>query len=188
MLVHKFFFNFSIQQLTAQRVKFQHKICFKTDRSHLRLKTTPTLALTNRFFRDGKALRLYKNCNKFYLENVLINIGKLSQNNEFKNLFFLYQSFTDFNRVLFWRIMSINTLFNFKKLKNAKLLYYLRPERRMVIVLFWLKYIVKLKKLNFKNNTPSLFNPLINFICSNKEQNEAHLLKLKIYKLRVLRG
>jgi hypothetical protein len=101
MLVHKFFFNFSIQQLTAQRLKFQHKICFKTDRSHLRLKTTPTLALTNRFFRDGKALRLYKNCNKFYLENVLINIGKLSQNNEFKNLFFLYQSFTDFNRVLF---------------------------------------------------------------------------------------
>lgn len=188
MFVHKSLFTFSIQQLTSQRVKFQHKICFKLDRQSLRLKTTPTLALTTRFFRDGKLLRLYKNCNKFFLENILVNIPKLSQNNEFKNLFYLYQSFTDFNRVLFWRIMSINSLFNFKKLKNRKLLYYLRPERRMVVVLFWLKYIVKLKKKNFKNNTPNLFNPLINFICSNREQNEAHHLKLKIYKLRVMRG
>ena len=188
MLVHKYIYKFSIQQLINQRVKFQHKICYKVNSLNLKLKSTPTQSLTNRFFRDGKFLKLYKNCNNFYFKNIITNVINLPQNNEFKNLFYLYQSFTDFNRVLFWRIMSINTLFNIKKLKKRKLLYYLRTERRAVVVLNWLKYIVKLKKLNFKNNNANLFNPLINFLCSNKEQNEAHHLKLKIYKIRILRG
>ena len=188
MLVHNYIYNFSIQQLLNQRVKFQHKICYKTNLLQLRLKSTPTQALTNRLFRDGKFLKLYKNCNNFYLKNVLTSISNLPQNNEFKNLYNLYQSFTDFNRVLFWRIMSVNSLFNIKKLKNRKLLYYLKAERRAVVVLSWLKYMVKLKKLNFKNNNINLFNPIVNFICSNKPQSEAHHLKLKIYKIRILRG
>ena len=71
MLVHKIVMHFSIQQLTAQRLKFQHKICFKDDNQHLRGKSTPTLAITGRLFRDGKQLRLYKNCNKFDLDEIL---------------------------------------------------------------------------------------------------------------------
>ena len=188
MLVHKIVMHFSIQQLTAQRLKFQHKICFKDDNQHLRGKSTPTLAITGRLFRDGKQLRLYKNCNKFFIQSIFKNISNLSPNNEFKNLFYQYQSFTDFNRVLFWRINAINALFNIKKLKNRKLLYYLRPERRVVVVMFWLKYIIKLKKLNYNNNSINLFKPMINFICANKSFNEAYHLKLKIYKLRVMRG
>ena len=158
------------------------------DLSDLRGKSTPTIALVSRLFRDGKSLQLYKNCNKFFIQKLLKNIPTLSQNNEFKNLFYQYQSFTDFNRVLFWKLTAINTLFNLKKLKNRKLLYYLKPERRVVIVLFWLKYIIKLKKYDYHNNNLNLFNPLINFICANKNFNEAYHLKLKIYRLRVLRG
>lgn len=188
MLVQKIFYKFSTQQLINQRVKFQHKICYKENLLNLKLKSTPTSAISSRLFRDGKNLKLYKNCNKFFIKTILNNINTLPQNNEFKNLFNLYQSFTDFNRVLFWRINTINSLFNLKKLKTRKLLYYLRPERRVVVVLFWLKFIIKLRKLNNKNNTIKLFQPLINFICSNKSVNEAYHLKLKIYKLRVLKG
>ena len=188
MLVQINTMKFSIQQLVTQRSKFQHKICYKSDRLELRGKSTPSLSLASRLFRDGKNLRLYKNCNKFFIEKLLKNIPVLPQNNEFKNLFYQYQSFTDFNRVLFWRLTSINALFNLKKLKTRKLLYYLRPERRVVVVLFWLKYIIKLKKSNFKNNSIGLFNPLINFICANKASNETYHLKLKIYRLRVMRG
>lgn len=181
-------FKFSVQQLLTQRFKFQHKICYRSDRSELRGKSTPTIALSSRLFRDGRSLSIYKNCNKFFLQTILSNVRKLAPNNEFKNLFYQYQSFTDFNRVLFWRINSINTIFNLKKLKTRKLLYYLRPERRVVVVLFWLKFIIKMKKKDRENNNPQLFQPLINFICANKSVNEVHFLKLKIYKLRVLRG
>lgn len=188
MLVLKLKYFFSIQQLITQRSKFQHKICYKGDRFALRAKSTPTLSVVSRIFRDGKNLSLYKNCNKFFIKIILKNINSLSQNNEFKNLFYQYRSFTDFNRVLFWRMTSINSIFNLKKLKAKKLLYYLKPERRVIVVLFWLKYIIKLRKSNSHNNSINVFKPLINFICSNKPSNEVYHLKLKIYKLRVLRG
>lgn len=188
MLVQVFQFNFSVQQLITQRYKFQHKICYRENIKYLKLKTTPAIALSSRLFRDGKSLQIYKNCNKFFIQTLLKNIPTLPHNNEFKNLFFQYQSFTDFNRVLFWKLTSINTLFNLKKLKTRKLLYYLKPERRVVVILFWLKFIIKLRKLDHNNNTIALFNPLINFICANKVSNESYHLKLKIYRLRVLRG
>lgn len=188
MLVHILRMNFSVQQLVAQRFKFQHKICYKNSLIELRGKSTPTIALTSRLFRDGKNLQLYKKCNKFFIQKLLKNIPSLSPNNEFKNLFYQYQSFTDFNRVLFWRLTSVNALFNLKKLKTRKLLYYLKPERRVVVVLFWLKNIIKLKKTDYHNNDIKLFNSLINFICANKNFNEAYHLKLKIYRMRVLRG
>jgi hypothetical protein len=101
MLVQVPHMNFSVHQLISQRSKFQHKICYKENIKELRGKTTPTLALASRLFRDGKNLQIYKNCNKFFIEKLLKKIPTLSQNNEFKNLYHQYQSFTDFNRVLF---------------------------------------------------------------------------------------
>lgn len=188
MKVLKINYNFSIQQLGSQRLKFKHKICFKKDRLALQKKTTPTIALSSRLFRDGNSLRLYKVCQRFFINSMLSKVSTLPHNNEFKSLFYQYQSFRDFNRVLFWKIMSINSLFNLKKLKNKKLLYYFKPERRCVLVLLWLKNIIKLKKNNYKNLNVSTFNPLFNFIFQSKENNNVYSLKLKIYKLRVVRG
>lgn len=181
-------FKFSVQQLGSQRVKFQQKICFRSDRQNLRLKTTPTVAVSARLFRDGNFLRLYKNCQKAYIGILLKLIKRLPHNNEFKNLFYQYYSFRDFNRALFWKITSVNCIFNLKKLKNRKLLYYMRPERRQVLVLLWLKNIIKLRKKDFNNNTIDLYRPLLNFLCTNKDTNEVYALKLKMYKLRVVRG
>lgn len=188
MPVLKIIFFFSVDQIGNQRVKFQHKICFKSDRLPLKLKTTPTLAIASRLCRDGKLLTLHKNCHKFYLNTVLPSIKNLPANNEFKNFFRYHQSFKDFNRVLFWKIMSVNPLFNLKKLKNRKLLYYLRVERRMALILMWLKFILKLSKRNKHNNTEQLFKPLYIFVYKQKEVNEIFKLKLKLYKLRLVRG
>lgn len=181
-------FQFSVHQLAKQRVKFQHKICFRSDIEHLRLKSMPAVSIATRLFRDGNFLRLYKQSQKSFTTILLNLVPNLPHNNEFKNLFERHFSFRDFNRVLFWKIMSVNSLFNMKKLKNKRILYYLRPEKRAVLVLLWLKNLVKLRKEDYKNCTPTLLQPVLNFIYSNKDSNEIFKLKLKIYKLRMSRG
>lgn len=188
MHVLKVKFFLSIQQLGTQRVKFQHKICFKPANAPLRLKTTPTICVASRLFRDGNFLRIYKKCQSAFIFILLKYIKHLPHNNEFKNLYHQYQSFRDFNRVLFWKIMAVNCIFNVKKLKNRKILYYMKPERRQVLVLLWLKNIIKLRKKNQHNNSMDLFRPLFKFICANRQVNEVYSLKLKMYKLRVVRG
>jgi hypothetical protein len=135
MYVHLVKFKYSVSQLESQRVKFQHKICFKPALQHLRLKSTPTIALATRVMRDGKFLAFYRLSQKFFIKTILKKVHRLPPNSEFKNFFYLYQSFKDFNRVLFWKLATINCLFNLKKLKSRKLLYYMRPERRNVLVL-----------------------------------------------------
>lgn len=188
MYVLQIKFSFSLQQLGNQRVKFQHKMCYKPSNASLKLKTTPTISIASRLFRDGNFLRIYKTCQKSFVTILLNHVQHLPHNNEFKNLFHQYESFRDFNRVLFWKIMAVNCMFNVQKLKNRKLLYYMRVERRQVLVLCWLKYIIKLRKKDHHNNTVDLFRPLFKFICANKQVNEVYSLKLKMYKLRVMRG
>ena len=101
MYVLKIKFFLSIQQLGTQRIKFQHKICFKPANAPLKLKTTPTICVASRLFRDGNFLRIYKKCQKAFIYILLKYVKQLPHNNEFKNLFYQYQSFRDFNRVLF---------------------------------------------------------------------------------------
>lgn len=188
MRLHKSKYNFSLQQLSLQRLKFQHKMCFKPSLNHLRLKTTPAIAVGARLFRDGNFLRVYKQLQRSFQTHLLPQVSKLAPNNEFKNLYARYRSFRDINRVLFWKILSVNSLFNVKKLKKKRIIYYLKPERRLVLVLFFLKNLTKLRKKNFKNLSPVLFESIFKFICANRSHNEVFSLKLKIYKLRLVRG
>lgn len=188
MKLHINLYKFSIQQLSNQRNKFKQKICFKPSLAHLKLKTTPALAVASRLFRDGNFIRIYKQLQKSFLSTLLPSVNSLPQNNEFKNLFNQYHSFRDINRVLFWKLMSVNCLFNIKKLKKKKILYYLKPERRVVLVLLWLKNLTKLRKNDNHNCSPQLFYPIFNFVSSNKNANEVFSLKLRVYKLRLVRG
>lgn len=188
MKVQQLQFTFSVQQLGKQRLKFQHKICFKPALSHLRLKTTPTVAVAARLFRDGNFLRLYKKTQKAFFKTLVQMVDSLPHNNEFKNLYIRYFSFRDFNRVLFWKIMSVNSLFNLRTLDKKRIIYYLAPERRQVVVLLWLKNIIKLYKKDFHNCTPELLQPLIKFVYTNKISNDIFSIKLKIYRLRLMRG
>lgn len=188
MYVHKLIALFSVQQLAKQRVAFRHKICFKESLTYLGLKTTPTIAVTARLFRDGNFLRLYRQTQKAFFKYIPSLVAQLPHNNEFKNLYFRYYSFRDFNRILFWKIMSVNTLFNLKKLSNKRIIYYLPKERRQVVILLWLKSIIKLAKSDYNNCRVDLLKPLIKFVYTNKNTNEIFVLKLKIYKMRMLRG
>lgn len=149
MCLHKLIFTFSIQQLGKQRVSFKHKICFRPALEHLQLKTTPTSAITGRLIRDGKFLRIYKLLRTSLLTKVINTASQLPHNNEFKNLYYRYYSFRDLDRVLFWKIMAINSLFNIKKLSNKRIIYYLPKIRRQVVVLLWLKSVIKLAKNNY---------------------------------------
>lgn len=181
-------YSFSTDTITNYRSKFHYKICYRPTTLHLLKKMLPTIALSNRLFKDGKFLRVYKNCNKFYIYTVLRNAKLLPPNNEFKNALQYYKSFMDFNRVLFWRFKTINPLFNLKKLKKKKLLYYLKPERRAAVILSWLKSLIIAKKMDYANNTINLFNPLMKFIYLSKTPTEVDHIKLKIYRFRLLRG
>jgi hypothetical protein len=188
MNLHSIKFYFSLKQLSNQRVKFQHKICFKNELTHLRLKSTPTKAITSRLYKNGNFLRIYKQLQKMFLNNLIPNVFMLPQNNEFKNIYIQNQSFCDMDRVLFWKLTTINSLFNLKKLKNRRILFYLKPERRTVLILLWLKNIIKLRRGNKFNCSTQLFVPLLKFITTNKSSTDIFALKLKIYRMRLLRG
>lgn len=188
MIVYKIFFPFSIQQLASQRVKYQHKICFKPTLAHLKLKSNPTWSVISRITRDGKSLLFYKLLRKAYISKILPLITKLPQNNEFKNLYDQYESFNDLDRVLFWKLISVNCLFSLKRKNNLNSLYYLKPERRVVLALSWLKNFMQLNKKNFNNSRCVFFQPVFNFISTNKAGNNLFYLKLRIYKLRLARG
>lgn len=175
-------------QLAKQRLKFQHKICFRAGNEHLKLKSDPAISVASRMFRDGNFLRIYKKSQKAFLDILLEVVKTLPQNNEFKNLYEQYFSFRDFGRILFWKLTSVNSLFNLKQLNGRRILYYLKPERRHVLVLLWLKNLMRVRKLNNKNCTTRLFLPLLNFLYSNKNNNEVFSLKLRIYKMRMARG
>ncbi len=188
MKLHVIKYFFSLKQISTQRVKFQHKICFKKSLLYLRLKTTPSIAIVSRLFRDGNFLRLYKKLQQAFLYNLIPRVSTLPQNNEFKNLFKQYHSFRDLNRVLFWKLTSVNCLFNLKKMGSKKNLYFLNPNKRVVLPLLWIKNVIKLKKFDYSNCSTRLFLPLLKFIAINKSNCEIFNLKLKIYKTRLLRG
>lgn len=188
MYVNTLKFHFSMHQLSTQRIKFQHKICYRETNSHLKLKTTPAVAVACRLFRDGNFLRIYKQTQKAFVFDLIKQVRTLPHNNEFKNLFNQYESFKDFNRVLFWKIMSVNCLFNLKKLKNKRILYYTRVERRQVLVLLWLKNLIKLRKKDHHNCSRNLLQPLLTFVSVNKNSSDVFNLKLRMYKLRMMRG
>lgn len=188
MYVHTIKYNFSFKQLVTQRIKFQQKTCFKPSLNYLKLKTTPSIAIASRLYRDGNFLRLYKKLCKAFICLLYPSIKYLPFNNEFKNLFNQYISFRDFNRICFWKFMGVNPLFGLKRVKKKKILYYLRPEKRIILILSWIKNILRLRKKNSHNCSVYLFNPLFHLIKTNKNINEIYSMKLKIYKIRLSRG
>ena len=103
MYVHspKIHYYFSVNQLIFQKNVFKHKICYKNKLAFLRLKQTPTNAITTRLMKRGLFLKLYKTFLSFYMKVLLPHIKTLNIKNELKNLYIRYFSFNDFNRILF---------------------------------------------------------------------------------------
>jgi hypothetical protein len=98
----KYNYKFSIESLSIYKTKFRHKICYKPAYKFLLFKSSTSQAISCRLFKDGKYLKMYKNCKKFYLKYFIyhmktINLG----NNLFLEAFENYQMLRDFDRALF---------------------------------------------------------------------------------------
>ncbi len=125
---------------------------------------------------------------RFFITQFIPFIKKLPANNHLKVIYSLNYTLRDFNRILFWRIGMINSLFNFKKTKKKQFIYYLQKTRRINTVFLWLKSIIKMKQQVKQNNSPKLFSPLLILLTNNQKSNQLHKIKLKIYKARLLKG
>lgn len=179
--------KFSTEQLLNQRVKFTNKLSFKNCK-YIQYKYTLSSNLVNNLSKHGKTLRNYKLFNLFYVNYITQDIYKLPDNNEFKHLFFIHDSFKDINRTLCFKIFKTNPLFNLKILKKKRILYYLPKQHRISIVLHWVSSLIKLNTKNYNNISLLRYYPLKNVISNNSSSNKINLIKLKIYKHKFLKG
>lgn len=182
------FYFFSIESLLKQKRKFKHKICYREKLVFLKNKQTPVNSLATRLMKRGCYLRILRTLMRFFITHFIPFIKKLPSNNHFKVIYSMNYTLRDFNRILFWRIGLINSLFNFKKIKKRQFVYYLQKTRRVNTVFLWLKSIIRMKQQANNNNSPRLFNPLLVLLTDNQKSNQLHKIKLKIYKARLLKG
>lgn len=189
MIVHKYIniLNFSTEQVLNQRVKFTNKLAFKNCK-YIQYKYTPMNSLTNNLSKHGRFYKNYKLLAKFYINYISKEIYLLPDNNEFKHLFLLHNSLKDLNRVLFYKIIKSNPLFNLKLLKKKKILYYLPKKSRVSTVMYWISSLIKVKIKKINNITIFRYYPLKNLISNNYTNNKLYLIKLKIYKHKFLKG
>ncbi len=181
-------FKFSISQILNQKSKNINKLCFKPEKQFLAHKEIISSKLTSKLIKKGKFLKKYKLMQSYYIDYIINNVAKLPNNNEFKNIYKLYSSFRDINRLLMWRIVKINPLFNLKIIKKKKIIYYIKKLKRVHSTTSWIKSILKLNSVNIKYNTPVSFKPLTPIILANFQKNSLNYIKLKIYKGKFLKG
>lgn len=179
---------FSLTKLVKQKNIFKHKICYREKLIFLQNKQTPVSSIVTRVMRQGFYIKMLRTLMKFFVNLFLPYVRKLHINNEFRSVYLYNYSLRDFNRILFWKISTINALFNIKKTKKKQFVYYLKKGRRISTVLLWLKQIIKMKQNLIKNNNPSLFYPLFSLLTNNTKINQLHGIKLKIYRARLIRG
>lgn len=180
-------YKFSVEQLLNQRVKFTNKLLLKNCK-YIQYKYTLSNNLVNNLSKHGRVLKNFKLLNTFYTNYIINEISQLPDNNEFKHLFSIHDSFKDFNRTLCFKIFKTNPLFNLKILKKKKILYYLPKQNRISIVIYWISSLIKLNIKNSNNIALTRYYPIKNIISNNPTHNKINLIKLKIYKYKFLKG
>lgn len=184
---------FCIKDIAEMRTNFKNKICYKKKYIFLNLKHTPTIALTNRIMRKGNFLKIYKILKKFYYCNMLEkDFNKISPLSNFLFFYNKYYSFRDFDRVLYWKLIQLDCMFNnkvkFYKKKKQKVsnLTFITGIKRVVLCINILKFLIILNiRRKRKNVTPQMFNPIFNYISLDKT-NLAIEVKHKIYKQKLM--
>jgi len=180
----------TLYNIILMRNKLNNKLCLKKKYKFIQFKTTPSILITNRIFTKGHFLKFYKTSKKFYnnffLETIL---NTLPVDNDFLNMYNKYNAFKNFDWVLFWRLHQVDCYFNLKKEKNKLTkefyVYYIKDQKRYLIILKWLKIIMYLNYKK-KKNTIDLFKPLVNFLTETKDKNEINRLKLNVYRIKMV--
>lgn len=174
--------------LIENRKYFNHKICYKKRYNFLKFKSTPTKSLATRLFNHGNFLKTYKLCKKYFYKYFLFNnIKKLDREDEFFKFFYNSVNSRDFDQVLLWKIQQIDCIFDMKLNKKDpkySYIYYIKDQKRYLLVLSWLKCLFFLEKKKY--NSLSLFKPLDNFLLSKKTDNQIYNIKLIQYHLKLI--
>lgn len=198
--------NYVCKNLAIVRKNYSLKICFKTSLTFLKYKNSITNSLSNRLTIKSNYMRSYKNVCQYYTKTLRSSF--LKNNLKFKNyelsaasknLLFKAligrSSIKNFDILLLWKAVQVNSLFNVKittKKKRKKYFYsyrvfYINPKKRILFVWKWLN--ISLRTLNVKKVKRHI--PLIvgfnNFFFSSLDTHIVTKFKHQVYKLQLLR-
>lgn len=198
--------NYVCKNLAIVRKNYSLKICFKTSLTFLKYKNSITNSLSNRLTVKSNYMRSYKNVCQYYTKTLRSSF--LKNNLKFKNyelsaasknLLFKAligrSSIKNFDILLLWKAVQVNSLFNVKittKKKRKKYFYsyrvfYINPKKRILFVWKWLN--ISLRTLNVKKVKRHI--PLIvgfnNFFFSSLDTHIVTKFKHQVYKLQLLR-
>lgn len=177
---------FSVDDYLNQNLKFINKLVIKRNKN-LALKYTPSIYLCTKLTKHGLTLKTYKNLQKQFLYTIVPYISQLPDNNELKNLLYLYNSFYNLNKIILWKFNAINPLFNTKIIAKQKVTYYLKKKNRAHTLSVWTKFLLKSKYLN-KFHHDIMFKVLWIILLENVTASPLHIIKLKTYKQQFLKG
>jgi hypothetical protein len=175
------------------RDNFKHKICYKKKYEFLNLKHTPSYALSNRLMRRGNFLKTYKLLKRFYYNDMLSDrFSTIPSLSNFLFFFNKYYSFRDLDRVLYWKFLQLDCMFNNKvrfykkkKVQSANLLF-VSGIKRVLLCVNILKFLILLKiKRKQTNITTKMFTPVFNYL-SYDRKNLVITIKHRIYKQKLM--
>ncbi len=134
-------------------------------------------------------LKNYKNFKKYQSILFIPSLKKTELfSKEFLTFIEKYESLQDFDRLLLWKILQINSLFRLKyKTQNKQeisYVYFVTEKKRLLIALLWLKIILKTNKK--RCNCYEFYTPIGDFISKDLNENKVNLIKLEIYKVKLL--
>ena len=159
--------NYVCKNLAIVRKNYSLKICFKTSLTFLKYKNSITNSLSNRLTIKSNYMRSYKNVCQYYTKTLRSSF--LKNNLKFKNYelsaasknlllkaLIGRSSIKNFDILLLWKAVQVNSLFNVKittKKKRKKYFYsyrvfYINPKKRILFVWKWLN--ISLRTLNVK--------------------------------------
>ena len=198
--------NYVCKNLAIVRKNYSLKICFKTSLTFLKYKNSITNSLSNRLTIKSNYMRSYKNVCQYYTKTLRSSF--LKNNLKFKNYelsaasknlllkaLIGRSSIKNFDILLLWKAVQVNSLFNVKittKKKRKKYYYsyrvfYINPKKRILFVWKWLN--ISLRTLNVKKVKRHI--PLIvgfnNFFFSSLDTHIVTKFKHQVYKLQLLR-
>ncbi len=188
--------NFSVSSLADLRKKYNHSVCYKNKFKFLKLKLLPSKSLANRIMKRGSFLKTYKFIKFFFYKNILRSkFNDIKADSSFLFFYKKYFSFRDFDRVLFWKLSTVDCMFSnkVKKLKKTKKInsnsIFITGKKRLILATNFIKYLIilncrrnikKLEKTNYH-----ILKPLFDFITKNKNNNVMSV-KYRIYKQKLL--
>lgn len=160
-------------------------------------------SLSNRILIGGKNYKSYKNLSKFYNNYLRSNFKKthfsfkynckfkLLDSSFFTNTYRQYVGMNDFNRVLLWRVLQIQSMFKIlisahkykKQIFYRNRLQFIEEKKRILVTWNWLKFFIK-------SYTPQDQLPvgLENFLVRTPENHALTDIKYHVYKLQLLRS